>query len=141
MLAVAAPAAAASPTAGLELITFTNPLLIPPGQVGDSLALMVRNNSTGTVSATVEFVLTGMSADGFRVEPLPPAAGWTISETGTYNPITFTWSGELAPGAWGTPQNASFNYKGPKPRPFSATFPCVPTDAAIPTLILNVTAK
>lgn len=140
LLAVAAPAAAASITAPLQLITYTNPLLIPEGQIGDSLPLIVRNNSTSPVTATVEFVLTGMSADGFRVQPVTPPAGWTVSQTDSFSPITFTWSGTLDPGGLSNAQNVSFNYVGSAPRPFSATFPCVPGDAAISPLILNVTA-
>jgi hypothetical protein len=140
MLAIAAPGAAASTIAPLEIITYTNPLLIPEGQIGDSLPLIVRNNSTSPVTATVDFVLTGMSADGFRVQPVTPPAGWTVSQTETFSPITFTWSGTLASGGVSVAQNVSFNYVGSVPRPFSATFPCVSSDAAIATLTLSVTA-
>jgi hypothetical protein len=85
-------------------------------------------------------VLTGMSADGFRVQPVTGAARWTISQADDFSPITFTWSGTLASGGLSPAQNVSFNYVGSAPRPFGATFPCVPGDAAIATLILNVTA-
>jgi hypothetical protein len=139
MLAIAAPAAAASTITQLELITYTNPLLIPEGQIGDSLPLIVRNNSTVSVTATVEFVMTGMSADGFKVQPLT-AAGWTITQTDDFSPITFTWSGTLASGGVSVAQNASFNYVGSASRPFTAAFPCVPGDASITALTLSVTA-
>lgn len=140
VLAVAAPAAAASTISPLQLITYTNPLLIPVGQVGDSLPLIVRNNSTSPVTATVQFVLTGMSPDGFRVQPVSAAAGWSIDQATTFSPILFTWSGTLAAGGLSATQNASFNYAGSAPRPFSATFPCVPSDPDMDTLVLNVTA-
>jgi hypothetical protein len=140
VLAVAAPGAAASTTTPLELISYNNPLNIPVGQTGDTLPLLVRNRSASPVTATVAFVLTGMSADGFRAEPLPPRTEWTVSETGPFGPITFTWSGTLAPDAVGTAQNVTFNYAGSAPRPVSATFECTSGDAVLSSLTLVVNA-